>query len=206
MLCGGKIGAAELEDVASRMIGEEVVGRKGVVELAHARRPEPELGEQRLGISSVVLEPVAEAAAADHLEAVAAKGVLDRAQPFRDRFEQDDALFARGPDPVELRAPVLAAFDHAGERAAGHFLADRNAHLVPVAGEAQVERAEIAGFGDAEAGHRNRTRLAPGRAGPDWEKEPPALPLPHLLVILGAMLPRPEQELQALIERLRYTQ
>ena len=78
--------------------------------------------------------------------------VLERAEA--DRFEQDHALVAGLADPVELGSPVVDARDHAGHRARGQRLADRDPDLVAFGDQPQVERSEVAGFGDAEDAHR----------------------------------------------------
>src|SRR3546814_5997495 len=70
-------------------------------------RRESQAGKQLLCESAVILQPVAEGASADDLEAIGAQGILQGAETFRDAFEQDHAIPARGADPIQFGPPVV---------------------------------------------------------------------------------------------------
>jgi hypothetical protein len=103
--------------------------------------------------AAVVLQPVAEGAAPDHVEAVAAQIVLQSAAALGDVLEQDDPVEARLADPGELGLPVRHLLDQAGEHAVAHRLAHRHLDLVPVRLQPQIEGIQVAGVADAEEAH-----------------------------------------------------
>ena len=150
---GGEARAVELQHVAAGIVGEEPVGRGGVGELERARHREAELGEDALREGAVVLEPVPEGGAADHLETVAAKRVLECAALRGDVLEEDHAVLAGSADPGELAAPIGRSRHKTLERALGERLGRRHPDLVALLDEAPIERAEVAIVADAEEAH-----------------------------------------------------
>ena len=150
---GGEARAVELEHVAAGILREVAVGRGGVGELERARHRKAELGEDALREGAVVLEPVPEGGAADHLETVAAKRVLERAALRGDVLDEDHAVLAGGADPGELAAPIGRSRHKTLERALGERLGRRHPDLVALLDEAPIERAEVAIVADAEEAH-----------------------------------------------------
>ena len=116
-----------------------------------------EIGEHMLRVEPIILQPIAIGAAADHLIAFRAQRILHRAEPLGHALEQDHAVAARLADPGQAATPVVDAFDHAGKRAARIGVIDRDAHLVPLVAQPEVERREVAGFGYAQEAHRGAT-------------------------------------------------
>ncbi len=112
-----------------------------------------EFGQHLLRIAAVVLQPVAIGAAADDMEAVAAKLVLPGAEPFRHALEQDDPTVGRLAQPVEFGAPIGRLFDQAGQGTLRFRLADEDFDLVALGRQAQVKGAEVAGFTDTQKTH-----------------------------------------------------
>jgi hypothetical protein len=145
--------AAELEHVAARPRADEIGRGAGVRKFLARRHLKPKLREELLGKKPVILQPIAERAAADDREAVAAKLVLERAETLGHGLEDDDALFARLADPVELGAPVAGPLDHVGERALRLLPAHRHLQLMAVRGQRKVKRAEVARFRHREKSH-----------------------------------------------------
>ena len=91
--------------------------------------------------------------AADHPEAVAAKGVL--LVPSPRLLEQDQPVAA---NPIQAAAPIVDARYQARQNAVAHRLVGGEAHRVPVEGQPVIERCEIARRTDAEDIHwRNRS-------------------------------------------------
>src|SRR3546814_7947707 len=82
-------------------------------------------------VCSSDLQPVAEGASADDLEAIGAQGILQGAETFRDAFEQDHAIPARGADPIQFGPPVVHPLYQARKGAMGFGIADRDLDLMP---------------------------------------------------------------------------
>src|SRR6185312_10103725 len=146
--------AIELQDVASRAAVEEGERLLGTIEGKGRRDRQPVLGQQRLAEPAIVLQPVAEFAAADDLEAVAPQTVLKRATLLGHILEQQESVGAGLSNPTEIGAPIGAARDPAGERALASLLTNMDADLVTLRHQAEIERPEIAGIADAEKSHR----------------------------------------------------
>ena len=151
---------AELEHRAPRPRAQ--VGQRGlrIGELARRRGGKADTGQQVLRVAAVVLQSITERAAADDVIPGAPQLVLQGAEA--DRLEEDNPVVVRLAHPGEFVAPVLRARHHAGHRARRERFADGDAHLVAFGHQPQVERSQIAGFGDAEDAHRRRlVRLGP---------------------------------------------
>lgn len=144
-------GGAELEHTAARPRFEVRDGITSRSEFAHGCDIKSVPRKQLKGEGAVVFELVAQCAAADDVEAVAAKLILQLAEA--DRFEDDDAVSGRLANPAELCAPVGRARDETGHGPLGKRLADRDTDIMAFGKEAHVERSEIAGFGYAEYAH-----------------------------------------------------
>ena len=119
-----------------------------------ARDRKAELGEHALREGAVVLEPVAEGAAADHLEAVAAKRVLQRAA-LRRRRSRTGSMPSSPAARIQSSSPRqsgVRATKPASVPSASGSVAD-DPDLVALLDEAQIERAEVAIVADAEEAH-----------------------------------------------------
>ena len=100
-------GIAMLEDTAAgsrTKIGDRL-RRAG--EFVDGGNLQPVPAEQVEGEGAVVLEPVAKRASADDVEPLAAKLVLQGAEP--DRFEDQHAIAPGFADPIEFGAPIVDA-------------------------------------------------------------------------------------------------
>src|SRR3546814_5077951 len=93
--------------------------------------------------SAVILQPVAEGASADDLEAIGAQGILQGAETFRDAFEQDHAIPARGADPIQFGPPVVHPLYQARKGAMGFGIADRDLDLMPLILRSEEHTSEL---------------------------------------------------------------
>src|SRR3546814_16540721 len=104
-------------------------------------RRESQAGKQLLCESAVILQPVAEGASADDLEAIGAQGILQGAETFRDAFEQDHAIPDRGADPIQFGPPVVHPPYPARKGVLGLGTPDHDLALTPLLLAAEAERA-----------------------------------------------------------------
>src|SRR3546814_6813583 len=160
IIAGCKVRPAELQHIALGIGVDETVSFARIVEFMDMARRESQAGKQLLCESAVILQPVAEGASADDLEAIGAQGILQGAETFRDAFEQDHAIPARGADPIQFGPPVVHPLYQARKGAMGFGIADRDLDLMPLILEAEVERAQIAGFSHAQEMHQPRSNIA----------------------------------------------
>ena len=151
--------AVELQHVAAGLRVEEGDRVGDRAEVPGRRGGEPDARHDLLRVGAVVLQPVAEAAPADHLEALGAQVVGDAAAAVGHVLKDDEAVGARFPHPGEGGLPIVHALDHARHRAVALRLGDRDARLVPLPLQPEVEGGEVAIVADAEKAHHPlRTR------------------------------------------------
>src|ERR1019366_8610351 len=127
------------------------------VELEAPRGAEPRVAQRGLAEDAVVLEAIAERAAADDAEALAPEAVLLAAPP---RLFEDDEAVGRAAHPVELGLPRRAARDEALEDVARPGIGDVDAHVVPARQEAHVEVAQVVVVSHAEDSHSGTDSLS----------------------------------------------
>ena len=147
--------AVEFQDVSSGAAGEKRVDFGQCGELPHGSDLQAELLEHFLRIGPVVLEPVAERAAADHVEAVRPKRVLTRTAGVGDVLEEHDAVLSGFAHPGQLGFPIVGARNHPGQGTVALWLGHEDANVVPLRGEPKVEGAEVAIVADAEKPHEH---------------------------------------------------
>ena len=145
--------AIDLERVAARPLGYVSKGVGNRSEGFARRDLKPELGKHRLRIAAIILQPIAERASTDDMEAVASEVILDRAKSFGDRFEQDNAVISGLSHPVELGPPIVDSRHHSSEGSTGQRLADGDADVVTFGLKRQVHCAEIARLGHSKHAH-----------------------------------------------------
>src|SRR3546814_4600905 len=83
IIAGCKVRPAELQHIALGIGVDETVSLARIVEFMDMARRESQAGKQLLCESAVILQPVAEGASADDLEAIGAQGILQGAETFR---------------------------------------------------------------------------------------------------------------------------
>ena len=140
-----------LVDVAARVLAHEGDGLVEVAKGMRGRDPHAGLAHDRLPEGAIGLESIAVGAAADHLEAVGAQLILQGA--VRRGLEQDEAVGASGAHPVELAAPVGRRDDQAVQHLRRRGIRDEDPHVVAVAQEVEIHRAEVHRVADAEHAH-----------------------------------------------------
>jgi hypothetical protein len=146
------VAAVRLVDVAPAVAPHEIDGVYEIVEFIRRHRGDAGLAQDRLAEGTVVLQPIAEGAAADDVVAVSAQRILGR--PGIGGLEQDDAVLPGGPHPGQLRPPVVDALDQPGEGLGAARIGDVDADLVAFRHQPQIEVAEIGVIADAEKAHR----------------------------------------------------
>src|SRR5206468_7045759 len=127
---------APLENAAAR-IGSKV-GECSIaaLEFQDARDLHVRFGKKRECEGAIVLDAVAEGAAADDVVALAAQAVLKLAEA--NRLEQDHSLRARRANPLEFALPLVDAGDEPRHGPFRERLANAHLDLVTFADQPQV--------------------------------------------------------------------
>jgi hypothetical protein len=132
-----------LEHVATLMRAKPVGRERGGIEGHAPGDRKAGLTQDGLAEGAVILQPIAEGAAADDAVSPRTQVVLDHASP--DPFEERDAVPA---DPIQLRPPVVQAVDQAGEGALFRRIFGDNADLMALASKREIDVAEIGAWAD----------------------------------------------------------
>ncbi len=158
---GAESGAVEFQDVTAGIFIEKFIGQRHVFELADTAGLQSNPCKHMLRVSAIVFQAVAIGAAADHVKAVAAQSILQFAARFCDILEQDDAVIASRPDPVEFIFPVRGVRDESCHGALGERLGNGHPDVVAFGNEPLIQCAEVAGVPDPQEAHLLSTQFFP---------------------------------------------
>src|SRR5436190_2888732 len=148
---GRPFAAIELEHVAAACPLDEVDGIGKIGELPRTRRAKTKIPQHRLAISAIVLQSIAQCAAADDVEAIPAQFILNFAE--RRGLDQDCAIVSSLAYPIQLTAPVLGEAEHTTHHIVRFGIRGVDTHLVSGRLESQIHVAEVDGVPDAEKSH-----------------------------------------------------
>ena len=145
------VGAVELQHEAPAIRAQEINCPGVVIEAVARDRVHADAAQHLLAEFPVRFQPVAERAAADHLEATPPQRVLFLA--LECRFEQHDALATGVAQPAQLGPPVGYKVQHAGVDIPAGLVLDEHLHFVAAQQQAVVHRGEVVALADAEKSH-----------------------------------------------------
>ena len=160
VVASGREAAVELEDVPGRVPPDEPDRIVESVEGVDPGGAQARVAQRRLAERAIVLQTLAQRAAADDLEAFPPQLVLLGAQ--RGLLEHHQSVPA---DPAELAAPVGRARDDPRKDALAGLVGDEDPDFVAASGKPPVEVAEVVRLADPEHAHApthtaNRVPLA----------------------------------------------